>query len=131
MVYNIPALLLLPGDVSQRHKLAEADYRGDAYKDWHKDVKGNNDLLCLTQPDIIRDIHAQYLRAGADIIETNTFNANAVAQADYGMQELAYQMNKVCASLGLPCVRSLPPTPFPCTYTAPAIAALPYSVLLS
>lgn len=118
-----------PSCYPQRHKLAEADYRGDAYKDWHKDVKGNNDLLCLTQPDIIRDIHAQYLRAGADIIETNTFNANAVAQADYGMQELAYQMNKVRA-LTYHALPRLPCPPAPCVLCT-SHPCLPYSVLLS
>jgi 5-methyltetrahydrofolate--homocysteine methyltransferase len=63
------------GTMIQRYKLEEADYRGDRFKDWPSDVKGNNDLLCLTQPDIIKSIHKEYLAAGADIIETNTFNA--------------------------------------------------------
>ncbi len=63
------------GTMIQRHKLDEAGYRGERFKDWHRDIKGNNDLLVLTQPKIIQDIHEQYLAAGADIIETNTFNA--------------------------------------------------------
>ena len=70
------------GTMIQRYKLSEADYRGERFKDWHLDVKGNNDLLCLTQPHIITEIHKQYLDAGADIIETNTFNANAVSLAE-------------------------------------------------
>ena len=67
------------GTMIQRHKLSEADYRGERFKDWTSDIKGNNDLLCLTQPDIIKEIHKEYLEAGADIIETNTFNAQQVS----------------------------------------------------
>lgn len=81
------------GTMIQRHKLKEADYRGERFKDWHCDVKGNNDLLNITRPDIIIDIHRQYLEAGADIIETNTFSSTAIAMADYGMQSLAYELN--------------------------------------
>lgn len=81
------------GTMIQRHKLKEEDYRGERFKDWHKDVKGNNDVLSITQPRIIIDIHKQYLNAGADIIETNTFSATTIAQADYDMQELAYELN--------------------------------------
>src|SRR6188474_3140683 len=81
------------GTMIQRHKLEEADYRGERFKDWHTDVKGNNDLLSITQPAIIEGIHKQYLEAGADIIETNTFSSTVIAQADYDMQEVAYQMN--------------------------------------
>lgn len=81
------------GTMIQRHKLTEADYRGDRFKDWHTDVKGNNDLLSITQPDIITGIHKLYLDAGADIIETNTFSSTSIAQADYDMQSLAYEMN--------------------------------------
>jgi 5-methyltetrahydrofolate--homocysteine methyltransferase len=77
----------------QRHKLNESDYRGNRFKDWHKDVKGNNDLLSITQPQIITSIHKQYLEAGADIIETNTFSSTSIAQADYDMQSLAYELN--------------------------------------
>lgn len=81
------------GTMIQRYKLAEADYRGDRFKDWPSDVKGNNDLLNITRPDIITAIHKQYLEAGADIIETNTFSSTAIAQADYGMESLAYELN--------------------------------------
>lgn len=81
------------GTMIQRHKLSEADYRGERFKDWVSDIKGNNDLLCLTQPQIIKEIHKQYLEAGADIIETNTFNAQKISLADYNMQSLAYEIN--------------------------------------
>jgi 5-methyltetrahydrofolate--homocysteine methyltransferase len=81
------------GTMIQRHKLEEEHYRGERFKDWHKDVKGNNDLLSITQPDIIIGIHKQYLEAGADIIETNTFSSTVIAQADYDMQSLAYELN--------------------------------------
>lgn len=81
------------GTMIQRHKLEEADYRGTRFKDWHSDVKGNNDLLSITQPEIIIAIHLQYLNAGADIIETNTFSSTSIAQADYDMQSLAYELN--------------------------------------
>ena len=81
------------GTMVQRHKLNEADYRGERFKDWHKDIKGNNDILCITQPHIIKGIHRDYLNAGADILETNTFNAQSVSLADYDMQALAYELN--------------------------------------
>lgn len=85
------------GTMIQRYKLQEADYRGERFKDWHLDVKGNNDLLCITQPHIIEEIHSQYLEAGADIIETNTFSSTAIAMADYEMQSLAYELNVAAA----------------------------------
>jgi 5-methyltetrahydrofolate--homocysteine methyltransferase len=85
------------GTMIQRYKLEEADYRGERFKDWHLDVKGNNDLLSLTQPHIIEEIHSQYLEAGADIIETNTFSSTTIAMADYEMQSLAYEMNVAAA----------------------------------
>jgi 5-methyltetrahydrofolate--homocysteine methyltransferase len=85
------------GTMIQRHKLEEEDYRGERFKDWPSDVKGNNDLLSLTQPDIIKGIHKQYLEAGADIIETNTFNAQKISLADYNMQSLAYEINVAAA----------------------------------
>ena len=85
------------GTMIQRYKLNEADYRGERFKDWPSDLKGNNDLLCLTQPHIVKEIHKKYLEAGADIIETNTFNAQKVSLADYGMQSLAYEMNLAAA----------------------------------
>jgi 5-methyltetrahydrofolate--homocysteine methyltransferase len=87
------------GTMIQRYKLTEQDYRGERFKDWPSDVKGNNDLLCLTQPDIVREIHGKYLEAGADIIETNTFNTQRVSLADYGMQDLAYEINLAAARI--------------------------------
>jgi 5-methyltetrahydrofolate--homocysteine methyltransferase len=87
------------GTMIQRYRLSEADYRGERFKDWASDLKGNNDLLCLTQPDIIREIHGHYLEAGADIIETNTFNAQRVSLADYGMESLAYEINVAAARI--------------------------------
>lgn len=87
------------GTMIQRHKLTEADYRGTRFKDWHLDVKGNNDLLSITQPDIIKGIHRQYLDAGADIIETNTFNAQRISLADYDMQDLADDINKASVAV--------------------------------
>jgi 5-methyltetrahydrofolate--homocysteine methyltransferase len=85
------------GTMIQRHKLEEKDYRGERFKGWHTDVKGNNDLLSITQPEIIIGIHKQYLDAGADIIETNTFSSTTIAQADYDMQSLAYELNVASA----------------------------------
>ncbi|MCJ0765498.1 homocysteine S-methyltransferase family protein [Variovorax terrae] len=87
------------GTMIQRFKLNEAQYRGERFKDFHKDVKGNNELLSLTRPDVIADIHEGYLAAGADLIETNTFGATTVAQADYDMAELAREMNLQSARL--------------------------------
>lgn len=87
------------GTMIQRYKLAEADYRGERFKDWPSDLKGNNDLLCLTQPQIIKAIHKEYLEAGADIIETNTFNAQHVSLADYNMQSVAYEINFAAAKI--------------------------------
>ena len=81
------------GTMIQRFKLTEEQYRGERFKDFHKDVKGNNELLSLTRPDVIRDIHEGYLAAGADLIETNTFGATTVAQEDYDMADLAIEMN--------------------------------------
>ncbi|MCP3714524.1 homocysteine S-methyltransferase family protein [Paraburkholderia sp. CNPSo 3281] len=87
------------GTMIQRYKLDEAAYRGERFKDYPRDIKGNNELLSLTQPQIISEIHEQYLAAGADIIETNTFGATTVAQDDYGMGELAIEMNVESAKL--------------------------------
>ncbi len=87
------------GTMIQRFQLSEAHYRGERFKDFHKDVKGNNELLSLTRPDVIRDIHMRYLAAGADLIETNTFGATRIAQADYDMAELAFEMNLASARL--------------------------------
>jgi 5-methyltetrahydrofolate--homocysteine methyltransferase len=85
------------GTMIQQYKLEEKDYRGERFKEWHKDVRGNNDLLSLTQPQIIQAIHKAYLEAGADIIETNTFSSTSIAQADYDMQSLAYELNVAAA----------------------------------
>jgi 5-methyltetrahydrofolate--homocysteine methyltransferase len=93
------------GTMIQRYKLEEADYRGERFKDWPYDLKGNNDLLCLTQPHIVKEIHKQYLEAGADIIETNTFNAQKISLADYGMQALAYEMNLAAAKIAKEAVK--------------------------
>ena len=87
------------GTMIQQLKLGEAQYRGERFKDFHRDVKGNNELLSLTRPDVIRAIHEKYLAAGADLIETNTFGATSVAQADYDMAELAREMNVASAKL--------------------------------
>ncbi|WP_348536731.1 methionine synthase [Nocardioides sp. W7] len=87
------------GTAIQRDRPDEAGYRGERFADWPSDLQGNNDLLTLTQPDIIGGIHREYLEAGADIIETNTFNANAVSLSDYGMQDLAYELNYAAARL--------------------------------
>ena len=87
------------GTMIQRFKLTEAQYRGARFADFARDVKGNNELLSLTRPDVIRDIHEGYLAAGADLIETNTFGATSIAQDDYGMGDLAYEMNLESAKL--------------------------------
>ena len=87
------------GTMIQRYKLTEADFRGERFKDHPKDLKGNNDLLQLTRPDVIREIHEQYLAAGADIVETNTFGATSVAQDDYGLGAFARELNVVAARL--------------------------------
>ena len=87
------------GTMIQRFKLNEAQYRGERFKDFHRDVKGNNELLSLTRPDVISDIHESYLAAGADLIETNTFGATTIAQADYDMADLAREMNVASARL--------------------------------
>lgn len=87
------------GTMIQRHTPGEAEYRGERFKDFHLDVKGNSDLLVLTQPEMIRGIHREYLAAGADIVETNTFGATTIAQADFEMESLAYEMNLAGARL--------------------------------
>ncbi len=87
------------GTMIQQRKLEEVDYRGERFADWPSDVKGNNDLLVLTQPQIIQEIHEEYLAAGADILETNTFNSTTIAMADYDMQDLSYEMNVAAAKL--------------------------------
>ncbi len=81
------------GTMIQATRSTRPGYRGERFADWDSDVHGNNDLLSLTQPEVIRDIHRAYLEAGADLVETNTFNAQRISLADYGMEELAYEMN--------------------------------------
>ncbi|MDP4670973.1 MAG: homocysteine S-methyltransferase family protein [Burkholderiaceae bacterium] len=87
------------GTMIQRFKLSEAQYRGTRFKDFHRDIKGNNELLSLTRPDIIEDVHEGYLAAGADMIETNTFGATSIAQDDYDMADLVHEMNLTSARL--------------------------------
>ncbi|MGB8329172.1 MAG: homocysteine S-methyltransferase family protein, partial [Polyangiales bacterium] len=87
------------GTMIQRAGLTEADFRGERFRDHADSLQGNNDLLVLTRPDVIRAIHEQYLDAGADIIETNTFNSNAFSQADYGLEDLVYELNVAAARL--------------------------------
>ena len=91
------------GTMIQRYKLTEADFRGERFKDFHKDLKGNNDLLVLTQPQIIKNIHNEYLEAGSDIIETNTFNSNAISQADYNLESISFELNFEAAKLAKEC----------------------------
>lgn len=95
-------VLLLDGSMGvyiQRKGLSEAEFRGERFADWPQDLTGNNDLLSITQPEVIRSIHDSYLEAGADIIETNTFSAQCISMADYGMEELSYELNLVSAQL--------------------------------
>src|SRR6185312_17504175 len=93
------------GTMIQRARLAEEDYRGARFRDWARELRGNNDLLSLTQPALIQDIHAQFLESGADIVETNTFNSTSIALADYGMQDLARELNREAATLAREAVR--------------------------
>lgn len=85
------------GTMIQGHGLTEQDYRGERFADWPFDVQGDSDLLSLTQPELIRDIHRAYLEAGADIVCTNTFTATSIAQADYGLQDLCRELNRAGA----------------------------------
>ena len=87
------------GTMIQHHKLEEKDFRGEKFKNHSSDLKGNNDLLSITQPEIIKNIHLAYLEAGADIIETNTFSGTSIAQADYGTEEFVYEINFQSAKL--------------------------------
>ena len=99
-------ILLLDGAMGtmiQGFGLNEDDYRGERFADWRRDLKGNNDLLSITRPDVIREIHESFLEAGADIIETNTFNSNAPSMADYGMEELVVELNTTAARLAREC----------------------------
>ena len=87
------------GTMIQKYKLTEEDYRGERFKDFHMPVKGNNDLLSLTKPEVIEEIHRKFLEVGSDIIETNTFSGTTIAMADYEMQDLVYEMNLESAKL--------------------------------
>ncbi len=87
------------GTMIQRRKLDEAAFRGDRFVEWSRDLKGNNDLLNLTRPDVIREIHEEYLNAGADIVTTNTFTSNRIAQADYGLEDYCYELNRAGAEI--------------------------------
>src|SRR5210317_1791678 len=87
------------GSLIQEYKLTEADYHGERLKDHPSDQKGNNDILSITHPEIIKEIHRKYLEAGADILLTNTFNATRISQADYGTEEMVYEMNKESAEI--------------------------------
>lgn len=120
------------GTMIQRYKLDEADYRGERFKDWHIDLKGNNELLSLVRPDIIKAIHTEYLEAGADIIETNTFNAQAVSMADYDMQSLSYEMNVAAAQIAKEAVQDYMNThPGTQKYVAGALGPLNKTLSLS
>ena len=95
-------ILVLDGAMGtelQSYRFSEEDFRGERFKNWKQDVRGNNDLLILTQPDAVRDVHLNYFRAGADIVETNTFSGTSIAQADYGMEEIVYELNREGARL--------------------------------
>jgi len=94
------------GTMIQREQLGEAQFRGERFRDWPRDLRGNNDLLVLTQPDLIRRLHAEYLEAGADIIETNTFNATSVSMADYGMEAVVLELNREAARLAREAARA-------------------------
>jgi len=87
------------GTMIQKRRLDEAAFRGDRFADWPRDLKGNNDLLNITRPDVIREIHEEYLKAGADIITTNTFTSNRIAQADYGLEDYCYELNRAGAEI--------------------------------
>jgi len=123
------------GTMIQQYKLEEKDYRGERFKNWHKDVRGNNDLLSLTQPRIIQAIHKAYLQAGADIIETNTFSSTSIAQADYDMQSLAYELNVAAAQCARKAIDEFidnqKPAATNCKFVAGAIGPLNKTLSLS
>ena len=81
------------GTEIQRYNLSEADFKGEEYKNWNYELKGNNDILSITKPELIKEIHANFINAGSDIIETNTFNSNATSQSDYDLENIAYELN--------------------------------------
>src|SRR5689334_10856540 len=101
------------GTMIQQQKLDEAAFRGERFRDWKNDLKGHNDLLNITQPAIIEEIHRQYLEAGADVVETNTFNSQAISLADYGMDKLGYELSRAgaeCARRAVERVEAAQPT---------------------
>jgi 5-methyltetrahydrofolate--homocysteine methyltransferase len=118
------------GTMIQRYKLSEADYRGDRFAAHPKDLKGNNELLQLVRPDVLREIHDQYLSAGADLIETNTFGATSVAQEDYGLAPLAREMNVAAARLARECADRFS-TPDRPRYVAGALGPTPRTASIS
>ena len=120
------------GTMIQTYELEEADYRGDRFKDWSSDLKGNNDLLSITQPQIIKAIHTAYLEAGADIIETNTFNANHYGMADYGMEaeELVYELNVAAAKVAREACDSIATTEKP-RFVAGVLGPMPVTASMS
>ena len=118
------------GTMIQRYKLQEADYRGERFKDHAKDIKGNNEMLQLVKPEVLREIHAQYLAAGADIIETNTFGATSVAQDDYGLGHLAREMNVAAARLARECADQFE-TPDKPRFVAGALGPTPRTASIS
>ena len=118
------------GTMIQRHRLSEAQFRGARFKDHARDLKGNNDLLVLTRPDIVRAIHEQYLAAGADIIETNTFGASSIAQEDYGLAPLAREMNVSAARLARECADEFS-TPDKPRFVAGALGPTPRTASIS
>jgi 5-methyltetrahydrofolate--homocysteine methyltransferase len=118
------------GTMIQRHRLGEADFRGERLADHPVDLKGNNDLLVLTRPDVIATIHRQYLEAGADILETNTFGATSIAQADYGLAHLAREMNVAAARLARDAADALS-TPERPRFVAGALGPTPRTASIS
>ena len=118
------------GTMIQRYKLGEADYRGARFQDHPKDLKGNNEMLQLTRPDVLREIHAAYLTAGADIIETNTFGATSIAQEDYGLAALAHEMNLAAARLAREAADAAS-TPDKPRYVAGALGPTPRTASIS
>jgi 5-methyltetrahydrofolate--homocysteine methyltransferase len=118
------------GTMIQRHRLGEADFRGPRFADHPRDLKGNNDLLVLTRPDVIREIHAQYLAAGADIIETNTFGATSIAQEDYALGHIARELNLAAAKLAREAADAIA-TPEHPRYVAGALGPTPRTASIS
>ena len=118
------------GTMIQRYKLSEADFRGARFADHPKDLKGNNDLLQLTRPDVIREIHTQYLAAGADLIETNTFGATSIAQEDYGLAHIARELNVAAARLAREAVDAIS-TPEHPRWVAGALGPTPRTASIS